>query len=248
MVRPAHYVRPSQPQTHAQNSGVTLNQRLSDRLATLVAGPTSPETIPYWWRRSNTLETGDEVLNESLTRTIGEVCDILEISREELDECKRFFTSARQKSLYHDRFDIVTTIGEEVDLEDVILDRIDVFKLIYAVCSDGPAAEQIDDFFKSALLRSIPRYFKHPHRPPPKHLIMQETWKNKPLATTESEGGCVPASQDHYARLLIIARDGGMEVDAPVFRKYKGIKWTCKVAMYMHLVATERSRRVPPRF
>ncbi|KAK6498343.1 hypothetical protein TWF481_010934 [Arthrobotrys musiformis] len=236
-----HTVHPAPSLTNAQAAGITLSQQLRNRLLTLVAGPPSLAMTPFWYRRDAMLETGGEILNESLPRLIEETFEALELPVERLVECQTFFTLEGQRSLYYDRFNIAATIGQEVDLEDIMLEGIDVLKLIYAVCSGHPdATQQLDNFFKSVFMTEIPRYFEHPLRPPPKHMTVKETWgPSSPDMPNNSGCSSSVVARDSYARLLIIAKDWGMEIDASASRKHKGKKWVCKMTMYRVVAGDE---------
>ncbi|KAF3096798.1 hypothetical protein TWF706_007503 [Orbilia oligospora] len=116
----------------------------------------------------------------------------------------------RQKAHYYNELDMTATIGQEADLASQVFENADVLKLIYGVCNGYPDdTERVDGFLKAVLLRWIPKYFQHPLRPPPKSLAIRETWQSGPRLLTNTSSTATSAIQNHYARLLMIARDGG---------------------------------------
>ncbi|KAF3230816.1 hypothetical protein TWF192_005298 [Orbilia oligospora] len=231
-------------QGNSQPAGVLLGRELSDKVKALIAGPGRSTAIMYRSRKEHMLKVGDMILDESLSRIIEEVFDILDISSDRLSECQRFFTSLGQKTHYYDQLDVAATFGEEVDLGNQGFEGIDVFKLMYAVCRDHPdATEDINKYFRSILPRLVLKYFQHPLRPPPTNMIMRETWQGQPQKMAGASSTSPSTAPDHYSRLLIIARDGGLEVDAPASLKDKKGTWLCRMTMYK-VTTTENLRMV----
>ncbi|KAF3283319.1 hypothetical protein TWF970_001299 [Orbilia oligospora] len=82
-----------------------------------------------------------------------------------------------------------------------------------------------------------------PLRPPPTNMIMRETWQGQPQEIAGASSTSPSTAPDHYSRLLIIARDGGLEVYAPASRKGKKGVWLCRMTMYK-VTTTEDLRTV----
>ncbi|KAF3170782.1 hypothetical protein TWF225_009771 [Orbilia oligospora] len=199
------YIPLPQSQNHTQPVGLALSRHLRGKLRVLMAGHGRSTAVSHRSRR--------ELLS--------------------IEECQTFFTPPGQKAHYYNELDMTATIGQEADLASQDFENADVLKLIYGVCNGYPDdTERVDGFLKSVLLRLIPKYFQHPLRPPPKSLAIRETWQSGPRLLTNTSSTATSAIQNHYARLLMIARDGGLEIDAPASRRKKTQRWTCKMTMY----------------
>ncbi|KAF3316926.1 hypothetical protein TWF173_000930 [Orbilia oligospora] len=233
MAGPVPYIPLPQSQNHTQPVGLALSRHLRGKLRALMAGHGRSTAGVHRSRRERTLRVGERILDIALPRIIGEVFEALQISKERLIECQTFFTSTGQKAHYYNELDMAATIGQEFDLASQGFENVDVLKFIYGVCNGyTDDTERVDCFLKTVLLGWIPKYFQHPLRPPPKSLAVRETWQSGPRLLADASSTATSAIQDHYAHLLIIAQDGGLEVDAPASRRRKTQRWTCKMTMY----------------
>ncbi|KAF3129369.1 hypothetical protein TWF594_010984 [Orbilia oligospora] len=204
------YIPLPQSQNPIQPVGLALSRHFRGKLRVSMAGHGISTAVSHRSRRERTLRVGERILDISLPRITGEVFDTLQISKERLVECQTFFTSPGQKAHYYNELDMTATIGQEADLASQVFENADVLKLIYGVCNGYPDdTERVDGFLKAVLLRWIPKYFQHPLRPPPKSLAIRETWQSGPRLLTNTSSTATSAIQNHYARLLMIARDGG---------------------------------------
>ncbi|EGX45599.1 hypothetical protein AOL_s00169g205 [Orbilia oligospora ATCC 24927] len=191
----------------------------SDKVKALMAGPGRSTVIMYRSRKEHMLQVGDVILDESLSCIIEEVFDILDISNNRL---------AHQRKEDEIDLNILGVLGMPAILH-FAGSKGSLLRPIRYGCNVWPASRSWEPGF--------------PLRPPPTNMIMRETWQGQPQEIAGASSTSPSTAPDHYSRLLIIARDGGLEVYAPASRKGKKGVWLCRMTMYK-VTTTEDLRTV----